>query len=80
MFIKLDMSRDVYTVGLRVKASVSFMSGTIAKKHTHLGPVVHFVIVIRPKVRLKCRSKDFEKRVVWLFIKKMFNRRCFDHR
>lgn len=56
------------------------MRPDIAKKNAHLGPIVHFVRIIRSEIGLTSRSKNFYERVIGHLFEETFNERCFDHR
>jgi hypothetical protein len=58
VLIKYDVSRDVNTIGLKVKAAVSFMVGGVAKEDAQGGAGCKLVGGCGGEVRITGSAKD----------------------
>jgi hypothetical protein len=51
-----------------MKALVTFVYGTVAKKNTFLGEKLKFMFIVWTKMGPTCTAKHFEKGIVWRFM------------
>lgn len=69
MFIEANMTSNVDTLGLRVEASIAVMESAIAKKNARDILRIHFIGIIRPKMRITLASEDTKEREIGFVFK-----------
>jgi hypothetical protein len=67
-FIKDDISRNIYSPGLKIKTLITLVKVAITKEGTLLRTKFMYVAVVRSEIGPTCTTKGAKREVVWFLL------------
>lgn len=72
LLVKSHMAKNIKTFGLYIKASIAMVRDIVSKKHTRCRAELHFLFIVREKLRKTLTPKNSKKKVVRRMVKDKF--------